>query len=429
MRTFVEWWSWPDNESEPVLTPGGTSLSSASNPPAPSLGSSATAAGVTPRTILVAHPYNQLHTPVDVPLLRLRERGHRVVLWTAAPSGDLHRHYIAAGLEAHGVEQRPWPGPARHLFYARQLASFLARHPADIVFSHLQPMNFAAVLAHATRLSGTPVVTFRHNAVALHRATPALRAVGRSRKTRIIDGFLNRFADQIVAPGKAVRDLVIREGADPAKVSVIPYAYDFDKMQRSVDPARSAELRASFPARLRMIAVMRFVPMKRHTLLIEALAELVRRGRDVNLTLLDRGPELETIRALVDRLGLGDRVRFVGFSKEVLAHLASSDLVLCPSLEDASNSVIKEAGLMRRPVVVVHDVGDFDDYVSDGRNGFLVDGDAFVARTVAAAEGLLDGSIDAAAMGLQLEQAVRARFTIRDEILDMYQALLRRAGL
>jgi glycosyltransferase involved in cell wall biosynthesis len=375
-------------------------------------------------TILIVHPNNIVHNPADVPYHRMRQRGHRIVLWTAAPWGDLHKYYQSHGLEAHAVERAPWRGPARHAFYARELGRFLAQHPADIVFSHLQPMNFVAVLARVARLTRTPVIAFRHHATALHLAPPELQAVGRSRKTQAIDLFLNRFAEHIVTPGQGVRDITIREGADPAKVSVIPYAYDFEGMQRSVDAARVAELRAEFPARLRLMAVMRFVPMKRHPLVIETLAELRRRGHDVNLTLLDRGPDLERIQALVRQQGLEDRVRFVGYTREVLAHLASADLVLCPSLEDASNSVIKEAGLMRRPVVVVQGVGDFDDYLRDRDNGFLVPSHSFVSRAVEAAEGLLDGSIDAAALGSRLEQAVRARFTISDEIVAMYEALL-----
>jgi glycosyltransferase involved in cell wall biosynthesis len=377
-----------------------------------------------PRTILVLSPNNVVHSPVDVPLLKLRDRGHRIALWTAAPFGDLHRHYVANGLEAHAVEVHPWPGPARHAFYARELGRFLTRSPVDIVFTHLQPMNFAAVLARVTRLSRVPTIVFRHHAAAFHLASPELRAVAGSRKTRIIDAFLHRFAEHIVTPGTGVRDLAIREGADPAKVSVIPYAYDFDQMQRSVDLRRVAALRAEFPARLRLLVVMRFVPMKRHSLAIDVLAELVRRKHDVNLTLLDRGPELEKIQGMVARLGLTDRVRFVGFSKEVLAHLAAADFVLCPSLEDASNSVIKEAGLMRRPVAAVQGVGDFDDYIRNGDNGFLLPARSFVEGAVAAGEGLLDGSIDGDRLGRRLEQAVRARFGIQDHIVDMYEALL-----
>jgi glycosyltransferase involved in cell wall biosynthesis len=376
------------------------------------------------RTILVVYPNNIVHTPTEVPMLWLRDRGHRVVLWTTAPQGDLHRHYAAHGLEAYGVEAAPWRGPARYGFYARALGRFLAEHPADVIFSHLQSTNFSAVLARITGLSKTPTVVFRHSASALHLASPELRARARSRNTERIDRFLNRFSEHIVTPGRAVRELVIREGADAGKVSVIPYAYDFDHMGRAVAPERVAEIRAAFPARLRMIAVMRFVPMKRHPLAIETLAELVRRGHDVNLTLLDRGPELEAVQALVARLGLQSRVHFVGFSREVLAHLTAADLVLCPSLEDASNSAIKEAGLARRPVVVVRGVGDFDDYVRDADNGFVAEASDFVGRAVLTAEGLLDGSIDAAAVGRRLDEAVRARFTVRDEIVDMYERLI-----
>ena len=50
--------------------------------------------------------------------------------------------------------------------------------------------------------------------------------------------------------------------------------------------------------------------------------------------------------------------------------MAASDLLIQPSLTDASNSVAKEMALFEKAIAVTSGVGDYDDYVRNGINGF-----------------------------------------------------------
>src|SRR6185437_12975415 len=61
---------------------------------------------------------------------------------------------------------------------------------------------------------------------------------------------------------------------------------------------------------LRLITVGRLEREKGHSLLLDALASA--RGRRVSLTVVGDGAELDSLRAQAERLGISERVRFVG---------------------------------------------------------------------------------------------------------------------
>jgi glycosyltransferase involved in cell wall biosynthesis len=52
--------------------------------------------------------------------------------------------------------------------------------------------------------------------------------------------------------------------------------------------------------------------------------------------------------------------------------MAAADLLIHPSLTEASSNVVKEMGLLKKPVAVCEHVGDFDDYIKDMENGYIL---------------------------------------------------------
>ena len=64
--------------------------------------------------------------------------------------------------------------------------------------------------------------------------------------------------------------------------------------------------------RMRVLCVGRLVPVKGQGVLLEAVAELTREGREVEVTYVGEGPDRPALEAAVERLGLQDRVHLVG---------------------------------------------------------------------------------------------------------------------
>src|SRR5690606_11812436 len=93
---------------------------------------------------------------------------------------------------------------------------------------------------------------------------------------------------------------------------------------------------------------------------------------DVKLLSLGNGPLEDDLKAQVKELRLENNVFFIGFTRDVINYMAAADVVVHTSDSEASNSVIKEAGILEKLIIACADVGDFDDYIENGKNGFLI---------------------------------------------------------
>jgi glycogen(starch) synthase len=89
--------------------------------------------------------------------------------------------------------------------------------------------------------------------------------------------------------------------------------------------------------------------------------------------LVGDGPERPALEREVGRLGLGDRVRFLGFvpHDRVPAILTHADLLVLPSLYEELGTVLLEAMWVGLPIVASR-TGGIPDVIEDGINGLLV---------------------------------------------------------
>ncbi|MFM7718114.1 MAG: glycosyltransferase family 4 protein, partial [Actinomycetota bacterium] len=114
----------------------------------------------------------------------------------------------------------------------------------------------------------------------------------------------------------------------------------------------------------------RMEPMKRQTLAIEAMRH-VRSG--VRLVLAGSGPEEPALRALVERLGVGDRVAFEGRVDDARLHelYGTALAVHYGPYDEDYGYVTLEGFAARRPVVTTADAGGPLEFVEDGTTGLV----------------------------------------------------------
>jgi len=173
---------------------------------------------------------------------------------------------------------------------------------------------------------------------------------------------------------------------------------------------------------LLVVAVGRLSRRKGFDVLLRALVELP----GVSLLLIGDGPRRSESEQLRDELGLGGRVRMVGWVDDARPYLGSADVLAVPSRWEAFPLVIPEAMLSGLPVVATN-VGSIEEAVSDGETGFLVEPDD--AEALASALGQLAGNPELrAAMGRRGQEIARERFTAAQMAAafeSLYEEILR----
>jgi glycosyltransferase involved in cell wall biosynthesis len=170
---------------------------------------------------------------------------------------------------------------------------------------------------------------------------------------------------------------------------------------RPADPADPADpTAANGPRTITCIGTLHEVKGQRH--LIEAVAGLVERGIDVRCRFVGDGPDRAMLEALVDRLGLRDRVEFAGqrMRSEVLALLATTDVLVAPSVPTSGGKreglpvVLIEAMAAGVPVVASH-LSGIPELVENEVTGLTVPPGDAVAIAAAIARLLADPALAA----------------------------------
>lgn len=174
----------------------------------------------------------------------------------------------------------------------------------------------------------------------------------------------------------------------------------------------------------RLLFVGLLVPRKGVHLLLDALAS-ADVPADVHLVVAGDGPERDRLQEQAVRLGVADRVTFLGFRSDVPALLAEADALVLPSEMEQQPLVVIEALGAGKPVLAT-DVGGVGEMVQDA--GLVVPpGDV-----TALAGGLrrLTTALDAGAVGRRAAELARERFTVdrcRDRHVALYRSLLDRS--
>ena len=187
-------------------------------------------------------------------------------------------------------------------------------------------------------------------------------------------------ADAVTAVCEAVADTLVRDyGVDRSRLRVVRNGTDVPDEEEEWPRVR--EIRARYGAtRLRplWVCAARLEEQKGQDVLLEAAAEIQRRGLEFTLLFAGEGSRREELEARSGTLGLVRRVEFLGQVDELGPLLRAADVVILPSRWEGLPLTLLEAMARGRPVVASA-VGGVPEVIEDQRNGLLVPaGDAAV---------------------------------------------------
>ena len=306
---------------------------------------------------------------IESTLLELKNLGHEIILLTTCGKGALHNELSVMGIKcyiSHISTKNSLLYYIKNIFF---LAQFSKNKKVDLIFGNLQHANFIAVIAQF--FTPSKVIAFRHH-FKFNKGNFGI-PLSVNKNEILFDKVINRLAKRIVVPSKGVYDgMITYEKVNKKKVRIIPYIYDFSKYKEPNEQTVN-QIKDRFKAKLRIIMVARLIPFKRHILIFPVFKKLIEAGYDINVLVLDEGPEKENLSNYINNNNLQEYIHMIGFTKEFLNYMKAADLIIHPSITEASNSVIKEIGLLKKVVAVCQGVGDFDEYIEDRKNGYLMD--------------------------------------------------------
>jgi len=245
---------------------------------------------------------------------------------------------------------------------AKGLKLCLERH-YDVINSHFAvPTGPTGVVL--SRLLGVPNVLSMHGGD-LYDPSKRL-SPHRSRLLRGVVRWVLRNSTCLLAESQDVRQRALRYYGVKRDIAVIPWGLKephFEKLSRGKLGLREGDLV--------VISVGRLVRRKGLDCLLRALPKIG--SPDVKLVVVGDGPERERLQELASELRIETQVSFLGNVTEEskFQYLCASDVFALPSLHEGFGLVFLEAMHCGLPIVTC-DCGGHTDFLTDGRNGFLV---------------------------------------------------------
>ena len=194
-----------------------------------------------------------------------------------------------------------------------------------------------------------------------------------------VEKLASRLPDKIISVSDCTTEEIDKKLGRRKGVITVPNGIDLDKI-RCIEKDEEEHCDVLFAGRL--------LQYKNVDRLIEAIALARERMPEISLTIVGEGPEGERLRSLASEKGLGQTVRFAGFTEEnkLFSYMKSSKLLALPSSREGFGMVVLEANACGLPVLTVDEPHNAAKYlIRHGENGLITQ-----ASPESIAEGILE---------------------------------------
>jgi glycosyltransferase involved in cell wall biosynthesis len=156
-------------------------------------------------------------------------------------------------------------------------------------------------------------------------------------------------ADRVIAISHAVAEVLVRDGIDPARITVIHSGISIDAT-RGVERLGIRDLLGLGPDTLVAANVGALVPHKDHATLLVAAKQLERSHPDLHWVVAGEGELRPALETGITKLGLRDRVHLMGHIDTPERLIADSNVFVMSSQQEGLGTSVLEAMALGIPV-------------------------------------------------------------------------------
>ena len=211
---------------------------------------------------------------------------------------------------------------------------------------------------------GIPAILHEH---ANHTDTPWFQ--------KVADKLLAPHTDIAIAVSESTAEFTTRARLMPAERTKVVYLGspldEFARPRTREEIAAARHALGISPETIAVGTVTRLMPSKGNQYLVEAVKEITARQRDARVYIAGEGELQGELREQARALGLGDRLIFLGFQRDVAALLSAFDVVVFPSLWEGTPLTAFEALASGKPIVAT-DADGLLDILTDRKDALIV---------------------------------------------------------
>jgi glycosyltransferase involved in cell wall biosynthesis len=241
------------------------------------------------------------------------------------------------------------------------------------------------------------------------------RYLGRKRELR-----LHKKLKKVIVASQYMKRLLVQNGFPAAKIAINPYFVTSPPAYTLPEPAGSKGGNTIFYAGL-------IHKIKGIDLMLRALSLI---KHDFTALLAGTGAYLDEYRKMAIDLGLGEKVKFLGWvpNTKLMEYFNHSDLVLVPSFWVEAFAIVGIEAMSCAKPVIGFDSGGISEWLKNDVNGFLVPVGSYREMAMKI-DVLLENRIQRRAMGIAGRRLYEERFTKEthvSKLLDIFDGIIKR---
>lgn len=292
----------------------------------------------------------------------LIQKGVRpIFVFSDAPVEELRARFLAEGAEVTALNYEE----LGRLRFHRELGKIIRQYEATAI--HIAFFNYFSPLPWMARLHGVRYIVY-------HERNPGvLKATGwKKQLLRLRTWIMAAPMTQVIAISDFIKRQLIELGIVADKITRVHHGVDL-RIYRP-DPSARQRLNSNYDVSPNetVIAALSYVkPHKNIDVILEACAQLQKRGISLRFFMIGEGEMRGELEALAQRLGIANRVHWLGHIPDPVPILQACNIFLMVSHGEGFGLALAE-GMACGAASIASDSGAHPEIVENGVSGLLV---------------------------------------------------------